>query len=65
MLQIGFRYILLMETSSITYCESRRRPPSKLQYNVDDLPKAVIRDLAHAGTQTLFAEFKPYVFNNH
>ena len=34
-------------------------------YNVDDLPKAVIRDLAHGGIQTPVVEFKSHkMFNN-
>ena len=31
---------------------------------VDDLPKAIIRDLAHDGIQTPVAEFK-YHFSDH
>ena len=28
-------------------------PPARLWYNIDDLPKAVIRDLAHDGIRAL------------
>ena len=45
-LQVRFCiYILQMETSSIVHCYSRRRLPSSLWYNVDDLSKAIIRDV--------------------
>ena len=38
-----------METFSIAHASLGGRPPSRLWYNVDKLPKVVIRDLAHDG----------------
>ena len=56
MLQARFLEIP-METSSIAHCLSRRRLPSRLWYNVDGLPKAVIYNLAHDGNRTPVADF--------
>ena len=37
----------------IYYCRWRSwRPPSRLRYNVDGLPKAIVRDPAHDGIRT-------------
>ena len=42
-----------MDTLNSALLISRRRPPSKLWYNVEDLPKAIIRDLVHDGNRPL------------
>ena len=43
--------------------KGKERPPSMLWYKVDDLLKAVIRDLEHDGNRTPVAEFKSHVWN--
>ena len=34
---------------------------NRLWYNIDDLPKAVIRDLAHDGIRTPVVEFESHL----
>ena len=54
---------ILMEIKQLQK-KIRRRPPSRLWSNVDNLPQAVIYDLAHDGKRTPVAEFKSHVCNH-
>ena len=51
MLQVRVRYNHTTD-GDLLNCQSRRRPSSRLWYKVDDLPKAIIRDLTHAGNRS-------------